>query len=177
MKRMLVVIFDSEEKAYEAARALETLSEESMIAVYDDVVVKKDSGGTTTSVVKTHDTDPQGTMGGTAVGSLIGLLGGGPIGLAVGATTGFVLGAAADVARARLGRHFVREVADALAPGHTAPVAEIDEEDTDPVDSRMRALGGSIFRSDLSDVADADGSATPTGLEKRPTRRSPTVHS
>jgi uncharacterized membrane protein len=156
MKRMLVVIFDSEEKAYEGARGLETLSEESMIAVYDDVVVKKDGDGTTTSVVKTHDTDPQGTMGGTAVGSLIGLLGGGPIGLAVGATTGFVLGAAADVARARLGRHFVREIADALGPGHTALVAEIDEEDTDPVDGRMRALGGSIFRSDLSDVADAD---------------------
>ena len=155
MKRMLVVIFDSEDKAYEGARALETLSEESMIAVYDDVVVKKDGDGTTTTVVKTHDTDPQGTMGGTAVGSLIGLLGG-PIGLAVGATTGFVLGAAADVARARLGRHFVREVADALGPGHTALVAEIDEEDTDPVDGRMRALGGSIFRSDLADVADAD---------------------
>src|SRR4029450_2882610 len=119
MKRMLVVIFDSEEKAYEGARALETLSEESMIAVYDDVVVKKDGDGTTTSVVKTHDTDPQGRMGGTAVGSLIGLLGGGPIGLAVGATTGFVLGAAADVARARLGRHFVPGVSDASARGPT----------------------------------------------------------
>src|SRR4029453_17353876 len=166
MKRMLVVIFDSEEKAYEGVRALETLSEESMIAVYDDVVVKKDGDGTTTSVVKTHDTDPQGTMGGTAVGMLVGLLGGGPIGLAVGATTGFVLGAVADVARARLGRHFVREVADALAPGHTALVAEIDEEDTDPVDGRMRALGGAIFGSDLSDVADADRERHATALKR-----------
>jgi hypothetical protein len=77
------------------------------------------------------------------------LLGGGPIGLAVGATTGFVLGAAADIAKARMGRHFVREIADALGPGHTALVAEIDEEDTDPVDGRMQT-----------------GSARPTGLER-----------
>ena len=62
MKRMLVVIFDSEEKAYEGARALETLSEESMIAVYDDAVVTKDRDDKTTRIVKTPDTDPQGTM-------------------------------------------------------------------------------------------------------------------
>jgi uncharacterized membrane protein len=62
MKRVLVVIFDSEEKAYEGARALETLSEESMIAVYDDAVVTKDRDDKTTRIVKTHDTDPQGTM-------------------------------------------------------------------------------------------------------------------
>jgi uncharacterized membrane protein len=147
-----------------------------MIAVYDDVVVKKDGDGTTTSVVKTHDTEsacPQGTMGGTAVGSLIGLLRGGPIGLAVGATTGFVLGAAADVARARLGRHFVREVADALAPGHTALVAEIDEEDTDPGMGGCGRLAGPSFAATSRMWRMQTGSATPTGLEERPRWRSP----
>jgi uncharacterized membrane protein len=152
MKRMLVVFFDSEEKAYEGARVLQTLYEESMIGVDDDVVVTKDRDGTT-RVVKTHDADPQGTMGGTAVGSLIGFLGG-PVGLAVGAASGFVLGAAADIARARLGRDFVRDVENALVPGQIALIAEIDEEDTDPVNAQMRALGGSIFRRALSDVAD-----------------------
>jgi uncharacterized membrane protein len=154
MKRMLVVVVDNADKAYEGATALERLSEESMIGLHDSVVVTKNSDGMI-AVVRTYESDPEATMGGTAVGSMIGLLGG-PVGLAVGAASGFVIGAAADVMGARVGRDFVKDVADALVPGKTALVAEIDEDDTDPVDARMQPLGGTIFRRELSDVADSE---------------------
>jgi uncharacterized membrane protein len=154
MERMLVVVFDSEAKAYEGSRALQALDEESIIAVYADGVVAKDPDGTTT-VIKSHDGGPQATMGGTAVGTLLGLLGG-PVGLAVGAVSGFVVGAATDVARSRVGRDFVTNVVNALTPGKAAVVAEIDEESTGPVDARMEALGGYVFRRALSDVADSE---------------------
>jgi uncharacterized membrane protein len=153
MERMLVVVFDSQEKAYEAARELERLDEDSTIAVYAEAVVAKDREGHTT-VTRTDDVDPQGTMGGTAVGSLIGLLGG-PAGLAAGTVIGFVVGATADVARARVGRDFVADVTSVLRPGKVAVVAEIDEESTIPVDGRMDALGGVVFRRALSDVTDS----------------------
>jgi uncharacterized membrane protein len=155
MKRMLVVVVDNADKAYEGASALERLSEESTIGLHDAVVVTKNSDDGTITVVRTYESDPEGTMGGTAVGSMIGLLGG-PVGLAVGAATGFVIGAAADVMGARVGRDFVRNVTDALAPGKTALVAQIDEDETDPVDARMQPLGGTIFRRELSDVADSE---------------------
>ncbi len=71
MERMLVVVFDDEAKAYEGSRALQGLGE-GIIAVHASRVVTKDPDGTTT-VIKTHDALPEGTMGATAVGSLIGM--------------------------------------------------------------------------------------------------------
>jgi uncharacterized membrane protein len=152
MERMLVVVFDNQEKALEAARALEILNEESVIALDAEAVVTKDLSGATT-IVTSHHLDPEGTMGGTAVGSLIGMLGG-PVGLAVGTAAGFAVGAATDFVRARVDRDFVHDVARTLQPGKVALVAEIDEEDTEFVDARMQPLGGTVLRRDLSNVAD-----------------------
>ena len=59
MERMLVVVFDHEDKTHEALRALEELNEQSVIAIYADAIVAKDRGGATT-VVKTRYADPQG---------------------------------------------------------------------------------------------------------------------
>jgi len=154
MERMLVVVFDNEAKAYEGSRALQGLGEDSIIAVHASRVVTKDPDGTTT-VIKTHDALPEGTMGATAVGSLIGMFGG-PVGLAVGAASGFVIGATTDLARARVADDFVRDVEQMLRPGRSAVVAAIDEESTDPVNARMTAFGGSVLRRDLSDVWDSE---------------------
>ena len=154
MERMLVVVFDHEDKTHEALRALEELNEQSVIAIYADAVVSRDLAGTTT-VVHTRYADPQGTMGGTAIGSLLGMLGG-PVGLAVGAAAGFVAGAVTDFAKARLDRDFVADVMRALHPGSAALVAEINEESTDSVDARMKALAGRVWRRAVSEVADTE---------------------
>src|SRR5262249_42034588 len=140
MERILVVTFDSEDHAREASEALEQLSEEDVIAGTAAAIATRDANGLTT-VVTTHYDDPQATMGGTAVGSLVGLFGG-PIGLVIGAAAGSALGVAMDLKRARTGRHFTTDVADALERGQTALVAAIDEESPDAVDARLQALGG-----------------------------------
>ena len=152
MERMIVAVFDTEAKAHQAVRALEALDDLGVIAVYEDGVITKDDNGTLT-VVQAKRPLPQGTMGATAVGSLIGAFGG-PVSLAVGAAGGFVLGAIADYARNRIERDFIADVKSALLPGRSAMVAEIDEESTARVDERMEALGGFVFRRALADVAD-----------------------
>jgi uncharacterized membrane protein len=154
MERMLVAVFDSEAKAYDGSRALQSLEGDGTIAVYASRVVTKDEDGTTT-VSRIEDPLPDATMGATAIGSLIGMLGG-PIGLALGATTGVAVGAATDWTRARVDRDFVSDVSTALAPGKAAVVAEIDEESTVPIDARLDALGGSVFRRELLDVEDSE---------------------
>jgi hypothetical protein len=88
---------------------------------------------------------------GTSVGSLIGLLGG-PAGLAIGAASGLALGAALDLENARVGADFVEDVSKSLKPTKVALIAEIEEEWTTPVDTRMEALGGTVLRRALSDV-------------------------
>ena len=150
MDRMLVVVFDSENKAYEGKKALSQLESEGSIAVYAYAVISKNPDGTTT-LKQGDDPGPLGTLVGTSVGSLIGLLGG-PVGLAIGATAGLVAGGAADLDNARVGADFIDDVRLELQPGKYAVVAEIQEDWTTPVDSRMEAIGGKVYRRALSEV-------------------------
>jgi uncharacterized membrane protein len=150
MDRMLVVVFDSENEAYEGKKALTQLENEGSIAVYAYTVIGKNPDGTTT-LKQGDDQGPLRTLVGTSLGSLIGLLGG-PVGLAIGATAGFVAGGAADLDNARVGADFIDDVEQELRPNRFALVAEIQEDWTTPVDSRMEALGGKVYRRALSEV-------------------------
>jgi outer membrane lipoprotein SlyB len=83
---MLVVVFDSESKALEGKRALSQLDSDGSIGLWAYAVVAKNADGTST-VKQGDDTGPIGTLFGTSLGGLIGLLFG-PAGLAIGATAG-----------------------------------------------------------------------------------------
>ena len=150
MDRMLVVVFDNETKAYEGKEALLRLDGEGSISVYAYAVLAKHADGTAT-VKQGDDSGPIGSLVGTSFGSLIGLLGG-PVGLAIGASAGLAVGAAADLNNARIGDDFIDDVTRVLLPNRVAVVAEIEEDWTTPVDTRMEAIGGSVFRRALSDV-------------------------
>jgi uncharacterized membrane protein len=152
MDRMLVVIFPNENKAYEGKRALQQLDSEGSINVYGYAVVTRNSDGTT-SIKQGDDVGPLGTLVGTSLGSLIGVLGG-PIGVAVGAATGMAAGSAIDLSNIHVGLDFVDDVRKVLLPSHVALVAEVDEDWTTPVDTRMEAIGGNVFRRTLSEVRD-----------------------
>jgi uncharacterized membrane protein len=152
MDRMLVVVFDNESKTYEGKKALLQLDGEGSISVYGYAVVAKNSDGTTT-VKQGDDYGPLGTLAGTAVGSLIGLLGG-PVGVAIGAAVGLTAGATVDLHNASIGEDFIDDVKKVLLPNRVALIAEIEEDWTTPVDNRMEAIGGLIFRRALSDVED-----------------------
>jgi len=152
MDRMLMVVFDNENKAYEGKRALLQLDGEGSITAYGYAVVAKNSDGTA-AVKQGDDVGPLGTLTGTALGSLIGLLGG-PAGVAIGATAGLAAGATADLNNARISEDFVDDVTKVLLPNRVALIAEIEEDWTTPVDTRMEAIGGIVFRRALSDVED-----------------------
>jgi uncharacterized membrane protein len=157
MDRMLVIVFDSESKAYEGQKALFELDGEGSISVYASTVLKKNADGTAT-IKQGGDPGPVGAFLGTSFGSLVGVLGG-PLGMAVGAAAGAVSGAAADLyySNARVGYDFIDDVSKSLLPNRVAVVAEVEEQWTAPVDSRMETIGGTVFRRALSDVIDAAG--------------------
>jgi uncharacterized membrane protein len=150
MDRMLVVVFDSESKALEGKRALSQLDSDGSIGLWAYAVVAKNADGTAT-VKQGDDPGPLGTLAGTALGSLIGVLFG-PAAAAFGAIAGLSGGATADLVHAGIGDDFVDEVSKFLLPNKVAVVAEIDEDWTFPVDNRMEALGGLVFRRARSDV-------------------------
>jgi len=147
---MLVVVFDSENKAYEGKKALSQLENEGSIVVYAYAVIGKNPDGTTT-LKQGDDPGPLGILVGTSLGSLIGLLGG-PVGLAIGATAGLFSGSLADLNNARVGEDFIDDVRQELQSNKFAVVAEIQEDWTTPVDSRMEAIGGKVYRRAVSEV-------------------------
>jgi uncharacterized membrane protein len=150
MERMLVVVFDTERQAYEGKKALTQLDDEGSISIHASAVISKNVDGKVT-VKQSDDQPPIATLLGTPLGSLIGLLGG-PVGLAVGTAVGLVGGITADLNNARINGDFVDDVNSDLLPNKFAVVAQIDEDWTTPVDTRMEALGGTVFRRALKDV-------------------------
>jgi uncharacterized membrane protein len=152
MDKMLVVGFESELKAYDGSRALQELQWEGSIDLYAKAVIARDAGGKVT-VKEQGDMGPVGTAVGLLTGSLIGLIGG-PVGVVVGATAGSYGGMLFDAVNLGIDMDFVDEVAGYLQPGKAAVVAEVWEEWTLPVDNRMEALGGIVFRRSRNEVLD-----------------------
>lgn len=150
MDRMVVTVFDNETKAYQGKTALQQLEYEGNIALYASAVVLKHADGSVT--VKNEDyAPPFASVAGTAFGTLIGVLGG-PIGVGIGAASGLLIGGMVDVDNLRVGEDYVEDVSRALTPNKVALIAQVDEEWTTPLDTRMEAIGGTVFRRALSDV-------------------------
>lgn len=145
MENILVVVFESENQAEEGFNALNQLDSDGIIAIYAGSVISKDDNGAVT-VKEMQGNFPFHTIAGTALGSLIGLLGG-PAGFGIGATVGGITGILRDLHAAGVNSHFVDDVAAILKPGKFAVVADVGEERIAPVDTRMEALGGFVFRT------------------------------
>ncbi len=146
MERILAVIFDDEKSAYEGKSVLHRIEDEGAIVVRTSAIVATDDFGHVT-VKYSDEPGPVGSAAGTAIGALIGLLGG-PTGAAIGAASGFTVGGLADLAR--VGEDFIIDVSQSLAPNRFALIAEVDEDSTTPVDLRMCALGGVVYRRGMS---------------------------
>ena len=152
MNKMLVAVFDNENKAFEGLNALKDLHKKGDITLYATAVVSKDERGEL-HLNTAADQGPIGTTTGLLSGSLIGLIGG-PVGLAIGAATGTIAGLIFDVGANDINTTFVDEVSNALRKGKTAVIAEIDETWTVPVDTRLDALNGMVFRRLRDEVAE-----------------------
>lgn len=163
MDKMLVVVFDSELKAYNGAKALQELQKEGSINLYAKAVITRDADGKV-SVKEQGDMGPVGTGVGMLTGSLIGLLGG-PVGMVLGAYAGTVGGMFYDMEHLAVGGDFLAEVEQSLVPGNAAVVAEVWEEWTLPVDTRMEALGGTVIRRARGEVVDAQIERDMTALK------------
>ena len=152
MDKIVVVVFDSESKAYEGSLALQELQNEGSINLYAKAVIARDANGTLT-VKQEGDMGPVGTAVGLLTGSLLGLLGG-PVGVVIGAGAGTYGGMLYDLAQLGVGEDYLYEVGKSLLPGKAAVVAEVWENWMLPVDTKMESLGGVVFRTTRIDVVD-----------------------
>ena len=152
MDKMLIATFDEEKKAYEGSRILRSLDAEGSVALYALAVIGKDENGRWT-VNQEDDRGPLGTGVGLFTGTVLGLLGG-PVGAAIGAGVGTLGGALYDLAQTGVSGDFLAEAGEQLRAGNYAVVAEVWEEWTMPVDSRLEAAGGVVVRRAREEVVD-----------------------
>lgn len=150
MSKYIVCVFDDEKAAYKGAKAVQELDDEGSIALYEGAIISKDEKGAV-HVKDAEEEAPLGTLTGMLLGSLIGIIGG-PVGVAVGAGLGSLGGLLTDIHNAGVNDDFLDDVAKVLTPGKYAVVAEVSEGWTVPLDTRMEALGGTVFRSWRIDV-------------------------
>lgn len=150
MNKMLVAVFESETDAYKGLSALKDLHEEGSISVYATCVLAKDKEEKV-EIKEASEAGPKGFSTGLFAGALLGILGG-PLGMAIGAGIGSLSGAVYDMNKSGLDVSYLEEIAHALVPGKVALIADLEESWTVPVDTRLEALGGQIFRRNRSEV-------------------------
>ncbi len=153
MSKYIVSVFDNEKAAYKGGRVLGQLHDEGSIAIYEGAILAKVDSGEV-RILDGLEEAPFGALGGMALGSLIGVLGG-PAGVLAGAAAGSLSGMLVDISITGVNDEFLDDVAKELSPGHFAVAAEVEEGWTTPLDARMEALGGTVYRSWRVDVEDA----------------------
>ena len=158
-ENVVLVTFEEESRAYQAASALKEASAEGRIYLHAVAVVQRTEDGTLR--VKEGDADdfPVGTwtggvIGGTT-GGIIGLtLGtlGGPLGLLLGGAGGALLGSLIDLDTAEEAESVLATMARVIEPGKTALIAHVTEPAVKVIDGEMERPGGEVIRRPVDEV-------------------------
>jgi uncharacterized membrane protein len=159
MRNFVAIVFDHKETAYKGLHELWELDEAGDITVHGTAVVHRDDWGR--FEVDTKETHPVfATAVGVGIGALLGALAG-PAGAAIGAASGALIGGAVDLDRSDTRQRAVVETEFVLGRGQSAVIADVSEDWNSAIETRMRALGGTVHRRSRSslqgDAAAADG--------------------
>ena len=151
MGKLIVIVFDEQSKAQAGLQALRELDRDGEISVFEVWTVVKEPNGSVRVVENPDDMDfpviGVSSLTGTALGAL-----GGPVGVLGGAAAGALISFIITLDHAGVTDEFVNDVSTAMAPGKFALVADVWEDWMTPLDTRMEALGGVVFRRTRSQV-------------------------
>ncbi len=152
MSKFVVTIFPDEANAYKGVSALSDLDDEGSITLYGQIVVHREADGR----LATEQRTPEAAIGagvGSLLGALVGALGG-PAGAAIGLAAGAGIGGIRGSVSTDVSEEFLEDVTKEMKPGMFAVLAEVSEQWTVPIDTRMKALGGKVLREYRADVVD-----------------------
>jgi uncharacterized membrane protein len=150
MADLVVIAYDSEEKAEAARKKLLEFQKEYLIELGDAVVAVREPDGSV-KLNQLISTTAAGAASGGMWGALIGLLFLNPItpliGAAVGAGAGALSGYLTDIG---IDDDFIKSAASSLPPGNAALVVLVRKVTADKVLPAMAAFGGTVLRTNLS---------------------------
>jgi uncharacterized membrane protein len=147
MSDLLVFTFKNETGAVEMRDALVKMQKEHLVTLEDAAVVVRRQDGKV-KVKQAVSLVGAGALGGSFWGLLIGLLFWAPwLGLAIGAVTGAIAGGLTDVG---VGDKFIKEVGNAIEPGHSALFLLVRESTPDKMMDELKKFDAEIYQTSLS---------------------------
>ncbi|EEB84589.1 DUF1269 domain-containing protein [Roseobacter sp. GAI101] len=151
MSELIVIGYDTPERAEEARAELMTMAQEYLVDVADAVVAVSDDTGNI-KLNQMVNMWTAGATGGAFWGLLIGVLFFNPLlGVAVGAGAGALSGALTDYG---INDDFMKDVASVLQPGQAALFMMMRREASDRVIERLGEHGGRVLRTNLDTDAE-----------------------
>ena len=146
MSELIVIGYDTHDKAEHARDTLFGLAREYLVDVNDAVVATADDKGKI-KLDQYVNTLAIGASGGAFWGILFGLIFFNPLlGLAAGAATGAVAGALTDYG---INDNFMKDVAAVLQPGQAALFVLAGRASSDRVIEKLGSEGGRVLRTNL----------------------------
>jgi uncharacterized membrane protein len=149
--RLVVLTFDDENEAREAANALRNIEKAGRLNIEDTAVIHRGADG------KIHvDNQVSGAVkGGAAIGGILGLIIGGilfPIGgLVLGVAGGAAVGKMMDTG---VDKKFVQDVSNSLQPGSSALFVTSTGGDPAAVVAALHQFKGTVYHTNLSSEAE-----------------------
>ncbi|MDT2612151.1 DUF456 domain-containing protein [Enterococcus dongliensis] len=153
-KRVIVMNFDLESKAYEAFSKAKRLHMNKAFKGEQMAVVHHSNDGEHKFMIEDFldFTGSNKSSTGGLIGMMVGILGG-PIGILLGWFTGGMIGATQDAKEVRQATGVFEFLIDKIGEGDTALLLIAEEEDNRPLNQLiMMELGGEITRLDYDEV-------------------------
>ncbi|SIO29302.1 DUF1269 domain-containing protein [Halodesulfovibrio marinisediminis] len=147
MADLVVIAYDSEQRAAEVRAELLKMAGEYLVDIEDAAIAIHKQNGKV-KLQQIHDLTAAGAIGGSFWGVLIGLLVLHPLlGLVVGAGAGAAAGAFSDVG---INDNFMKELGGKLTPGTSALFVLSSKMTSERVLERLKNSGGHVMQTSLS---------------------------
>ncbi|MCP4360471.1 MAG: DUF1269 domain-containing protein [Chloroflexi bacterium] len=144
---MIVIAFDTEDKADEVLHSIKSAQKGGFINLEDTVVVRKDADGKVHSRNAVDKTTKEGVAVGGLIGLFLGFLFAGPIGaMLVGGVGGGVVGALMGKG---VDNKFIKDVSEAIQPNTSALFLVVRSAQADVALAALRQYEGKIIQSSL----------------------------
>ncbi len=147
MSDLIVIAFDTEEKANEVRTKLMQMKKDYLIDVEDAVVAIKKPDGKV-KLQQMYNLTATGALSGGFWGMLIGLIFLNPVlGFAVGAGAGAATGALTDIG---VNDKFMKDLAESFTPGSSLLFVLYGKATPDKVLEELRGMGGKVIKTSLT---------------------------
>jgi len=145
----VAITFPQHGTTYEALSKLSSATDG--FEIRSAAIVERDKDGHLHVPEGGDTTAGEGTAGGSLIGMLAGALGG-PVGMLLGWSAGAAGGALYDADRLDTGDEAIEQFGASVPTGGNALLAETVEDTTEPLDTFVSKMGGTIVRRPLDEV-------------------------